>query len=104
MLERCCELLEEGIYTKEKYLQRVKILEEELVGLQETKNQISYSHDEEEMANIKTGIPILEKCLQKYHELDVVAKNEILRSLIDKIEFEKESRGKSFDLKIYMKI
>jgi DNA invertase Pin-like site-specific DNA recombinase len=104
MLERCCELLEEGIYTKEKYLQRVKILEDDLAGLLETKNQISYSHDEEEMENIKTGIPILEKCLQKYEQLDVVAKNEILRSLIDKIEFDKPSRGKSFDLKIYMKI
>lgn len=104
MLERCCELLEEGIYTKEKYLQRVKILEDDLAGLLETKNQISYSHDEEEMENIKTGIPILEKCIQKYDQLDVVAKNEILRSLIDKIEYEKKERGKTFQLKIYMKI
>lgn len=104
MLERCCELLEEGIYTKEKYLSRVRILEEEIAGLTETRNQISYNHDEEELENIKTGIPILEKCLQKYDQMDVVAKNEILRSLIDKIEYSKQSRGKSFDLKIYMKI
>ena len=104
MLERCCELLEEGIYTKEKYLQRVKILEDDLAGLLETKNQLAYDTDEEEIENIKTGIPILEKCLQKYHEMDVEAKNEILRSLIDKIEFSKHARGKSFDLRIYMKI
>lgn len=104
MLERCCELLEEGIYTKEKYLQRVKILEDDLAGLLETKNHLAYDTDEEEIENIKTGIPILEKCLQKYHEMDVEAKNEILRSLIDKIEFSKHARGKSFDLRIYMKI
>ena len=104
MLERCCELLEEGIYTKEKYLQRVKILEDDLAGLLETKNQLAYDTDEEEIENIKTGIPILEKCIQKYHEMDVEAKNEILRSLIDKIEFSKHARGKSFDLRIYMKI
>jgi hypothetical protein len=33
-----------------------------------------------------------------------VAKNEILRSLIEKIEFTKQARGKIFDLKIFMKI
>ena len=104
MLERCCELLEEGIYTKEKYLSRVKALEDDLAGLLETKNQIAYDRDEEEIASIKTGIPILEKCLQKYDQLDVVAKNEILRSLIEKIEFTKQARGKTFNLKIYMKI
>ena len=82
----------------------MKILEDDLAGLLETKNQISYSHDEEEMENIKTGIPILEKCIQKYDQLDVVAKNEILRSLIEKIEYEKKERGKTFQLKIYMKI
>ena len=104
MLERCCELLEEGIYSKEKYLSRVKILEDELAGLLETKNQIAYDQDEEEMENIKTGIPILERCIRKYDDMSVEAKNEILRSLIEKIEYEKHQRGKKFQLKIFMKI
>ena len=104
MLERCCELLEEGIYTKEKYLQRVKILEDELNGLLETRQQLSDDKDEQEIESIKTGIPILERCIQKYDELDVKAKNEILRSLIDKIEYNKQSRQEKFSLKIYMKI
>lgn len=104
MLERCCELLEEGIYTKEKYLQRVKILEDELNGLLETRQQLSDDKDEQEIESIKTGIPILERCLQKYDELSIVAKNEILRSLIEKIEYNKKERGKDFMLKIYMKI
>ena len=104
MLERCCELLEEGIYSKEKYLSRVKILEDDLAGLLETKNQIAYDRDEEEIESIKTGIPILEKCLQKYDQLDVVAKNEILRSLIEKIEYKKQARKEKFELKIFMKI
>ena len=104
MLERCCELLEEGIYTKEKYLQRVKILEDELNGLLETRQQLSDDKDEQEIESIKTGIPILERCLQKYDDLSIVAKNEILRSLIEKIEYNKKERGKDFMLKIYMKI
>ena len=97
-------MLEEGIYSKEKYLQRVKALEDDLAGLLETKNQIAYDRDEEEIASIKTGIPILEKCLQKYDQLDVVAKNEILRSLIEKIEYKKQARKEKFELKIFMKI
>lgn len=104
MLERCCELLEEGIYTKEKYLTRVKILEDELNGLLETRQQLSDDNDEQEIESIKTGIPILERCLQKYDELSIVAKNDILRSLIEKIEYNKKERGKDFMLKIYMKI
>ena len=104
MLERCCELLEEGIYTKEKYLSRVKILEDELNGLLETRQQLSDDKDEQEIESIKTGIPILERCIQKYDELDIQAKNEILRSLIDKIEYNKSSRKEKFNLSIYMKI
>ena len=104
MLERCCELLEEGIYSKEKYLSRVKILEEELNGLLETRQQLSDDKDEQEIESIKTGIPILERCIQKYDEMDVKAKNEILRSLIEKIEYNKQARKENFSLKIYMKI
>ena len=50
------------------------------------------------------GIPILEKCLQKYDGLNAKAKNEILRALIEKIEYKKQARGKEFDLKIFLKI
>ena len=104
MIERCCELLEEGIYTKEKYLSRVKSLEDDLAGLLESKKQLMNDTDEQEMENIKTGIPILEKCLQKYDCLNAKAKNEILRALIEKIEYKKQARGKEFDLKIFLKI
>lgn len=104
MLERCCELLEEGIYTKEKYLSRVKILEDELNGLLETRQQLNDDKDEQEMESIKTGIPILERCIQKYADMDVKAKNEILRSLIEKIEYNKKARKEKFSLKIYLKI
>jgi hypothetical protein len=104
MLERCCELLEEGIYSKEKYLQRVKILEEELNGLLASRQQLNDDKDEQEMESIKTGIPILERCIRKYHEMSIEAKNEILRSLIEKIEYNKKARKEKFSLKIYLKI
>lgn len=104
MIEKCCELLEEGIYSKEKYISRVKILEDELNGLLENRQQLLNDTDDQELENIKTGIPILERCIQKYDQMDVKAKNEILRSLIEKIEYIKLARGKEFQLHIFMKI
>lgn len=68
------------------------------------KRRDSIDKDEQEIESIKTGIPILERCIRKYHEMSIEAKNEILRSLIEKIEYNKSERGKSFQLKIYMKI
>lgn len=110
MIDRCCEMLEEGIYTKEKYLKRINTLESELNALQsnlERLNDISF--DDEEKA-LKT-IPILEKVLDEYWNLTGKQKNEILKSFIDKIEYTKTtpSRGqanndKHIDLKIYLRI
>lgn len=110
MIDRCCEMLEEGIYTKEKYLKRINTLESELNALQsnlERLNDISF--DDEEKA-LRT-IPILEKVLDEYWNLTGKQKNEILKSFIDKIEYTKTTptRGqinndKYIDLKIYLRI
>lgn len=104
MIERCCELLEEGIYTKEKYFSRVKNLEGELHELVEYRQSLEHNTEDDELDRIKTGIPILEKCLRKYHQLDVRTKNDMLRSLIEKVEYIKTEKGSDFDLKIFMKI
>ena len=110
MIDRCCEMLEEGVYTKEKYLKRVNTLESELNALQtnlEALNGISF--DDEEKA-LRT-IPILEKVLDEYWNLTGKQKNEILKSFIEKIEYTKttSTRGqinndKYIELKIYLRI
>ena len=110
MIDRCCEMLEEGIYTKEKYLKRVNTLESELNALKsnlEGLNNISF--DDEEKA-LRT-IPILEKVLDEYWNLTGKQKNEILKSFIEKIEYTKTTptRGqiandKPIELKIYLRI
>lgn len=110
MIDRCCEMLEEGVYTKEKYLKRVNTLESDLNTLQanlEALNDISY--DDEEQA-LRT-IPILEKVLDEYWNLTGKQRNEILKSFIEKIEYTKttSTRGqinndKPIELKIYLRI
>lgn len=110
MIDKCCELLEEGIYTKEKYLNRVNILEEELKALKlnlEAINSTSF----EETDRYEKAIPILKNVLIKYNELNPKEKNDILKSIIDKVEYTKSKRNtrhnidtKLFDLKIFLKI
>lgn len=101
-LNTCCELLEDGVYTREQYFKRVNLLNEERDALQanlEALRDISDDNSE----SIRSAVPILTRCIEKYPELDIQDKNKILKSIIDKIDYSKTSKG-SFDLKIYLKI
>lgn len=110
MIDRCCEMLEEGIYTKEKYLKRINTLESDLNALKtnlEGLNDISFDDEERALRNI----PILEKVLDEYWNLTGKQRNEILKSFIEKIEYTKttSTRGqiandKPIELKIYLRI
>lgn len=100
-LDTCCELLEDGVYTRDQYFKRVNILKEERDALQanlEALRDISDDNSE----SIRSAVPILSRCIEKYPELDIQDKNKILKSIIDKIDYSKTSKG-SFDLKIYLK-
>lgn len=113
MIDKCCEFLEEGIYTKEKYSQRVNILEEDLKALKSNLNDLMQTNfDKEE--NIRSSIPILEKIIDEYWNLTPEQRNKILKSVIERIEYKKEKPQEAwatknnienkFDLKIFMKI
>jgi hypothetical protein len=110
MIDKACEMLEIGVYSKEKYLSRVSVLEEE-------KNKIKANMDELEASvqsdttKIKKAIPILEKVLDIYWTLNARDKNDILKSIIDRIEYTKTKYNtrwnKKLDdlqLKIFLKI
>ena len=72
MINKCCEMLEEGIYTKEKYLSRVNILEQDISALKSNLEGLNDNIDDN-VDNIRTTIPILSKVLDEYWTLD--AKN-----------------------------
>lgn len=101
-LDTCCELLEDGVYTRDQYFKRVNLLTEERNALQANLEALrDISEDTSE--TIRSAVPILERCIEKYPELDIQDKNKILKSIIDKIEYKKTEKG-SFDLNIYLKI
>lgn len=110
MINKACEMLELGVYSKEKYLERVNVLESDIKALrgQITALQSSFNNEE---ARVRKAIPILEKCLDAYWGLNAQEKNDLLKSFIDHIEYSKTVRNtrwnKNLDdmqLKIYLKI
>lgn len=54
--------------------------------------------------SIRSAVPILEKCIEKYYELDPKDKNLILKSFINRIDYNKRISRGDFTLKIYLKI
>lgn len=110
MLTRCDEMLEEGIYSKEKYLTRVNVLESDLKSLKSNLEELK-EKSFDDMERTKTAIPKLSKVLEEYWNLDAKNKNILLKSIIDKIEYLKEEKNSrhnpeeiKFKLKIYLKI
>lgn len=104
-LDTCCELLEDGIYSREQYFKRVNLLTKEREALQANLEALKAISDDKS-ETIRSTVPILEKCLNKYYSLDVSERNKILKSLISKILYIRTdpTRYAPFELKIYLKI
>ena len=103
MINKCCEMLEEGVYSKEKYLERVNTLEQDLSSLK-ANLELLLTMPNSKADNIKNAIPILEYVLDEYFELDASQRNKLLKSIIYKVEYSKEKIRDPFELKIHLKI
>ena len=104
-LDNCCELLEDGVYTREQYFKRVNILTEERDALQANLAALrAISEDKSE--SVRSAVPILEKCIEQYYSLSIPDRNKVLKSIIERIEYTRTdpTRRAPFDLKIFLKI
>lgn len=110
MINRCDEMLEEGIYSKEKYISRTQSLEKDLTALRESLKELE-SRSYSDLESKKSAIPIMSKVLEEYWNLSPTDKNKLLKSIIEKIEYTKTERNTrynpdevKFSLKIFLKI
>ena len=104
-LDNCCELLEDGVYTREQYFKRVNILTEERDALQSNLEALrAISEDKSE--SVRSAVPILEKCIEQYYSLSIPDRNKVLKSIIERIEYTRTdpTRRAPFNLKIFLKI
>ena len=80
-------------------MNRVNILESDLnllkTNLEAIKSTIVECKDEK----IRKAIPIFEKVLDEYWSFNVKQKNDILKSIIEKIEYTKTVRNSNFKIK-----
>lgn len=110
MIDKACEMLEMGVYSKEKYLSRVNTLEEEKANIKTNIEELEASVNND-TSKVRKAIPIFENVLDIYWTLNARDKNDILKSIIDKIEYRKTKYNTRWnknlddlDLKIFLKI
>nr|DAH86476.1 MAG TPA: integrase [Caudoviricetes sp.] len=107
------ELLEQGIYTSEVFLERSEATSKQI---KECMNVISglkeeLEHDQQLLEQKNTYIPKCENLLSHYWEWDVKTRNDVLKDLIEKIEYNKDTKNTyghgdviNFTLDIYPKL
>lgn len=95
-IEKACELVENGTYTKELFINRTNTLNLELDKLKDKKNQIIKNKDvDKELKSKKKIVPIIELILKQYSdELTPGEKNRLLNLVIEKIIYKKDKGGK----------
>lgn len=107
------DLLEQGIYTTEVFLERAKTIATSIQSCSDTiaKLREEIEHDKDIMAQQSDFIPRCEELLDNYLILDTESKNRMLKSLIEKVTYSKDTKnayGKgnevSFQLDIFPKI
>ncbi len=104
------DFLEKGIYTTDIFMQRNSTLNQQIADSEGTLNDLNMHLDVEKRrieAKIEI-IPKIEKILEVYNELDVNQKNNLLKDLLQKVEYvkyEKNSRTKrdvaNFELELF---
>lgn len=112
-LDNVHDLLEQGVYTTEKFLERSRTLAERIQSVRDNLEAIETeivldAAREESRKNI---IPKVEQLLEVYHELpDAKAKNDMLKSVLEKAVYLKEHRARwhgspdDFELILYPKL
>lgn len=104
------DLLEQGIYTTEKFLERTNVLSEKIQLLQTRKKQLEIEIEKEqtELEQRSSYLPKIENIIDIYWSIpDSGIRNNLLKEVLDHVEYIKLSRFKrnqseaGFTLKIY---
>nr|DAE45272.1 MAG TPA: integrase [Caudoviricetes sp.] len=107
------DLLEQGIYTTEVFLERSKTISASIQSCSDSIEKLKQEikHDENLIEQQSDFIPRCEELLNNYWSLDTESKNKMLKSLIEKVIYSKDSKSAyghgdevNFELDIFPKI
>lgn len=98
-IEKACELVEAGAYTKELFKKRMSVLNSQLETLLTQKEELPDTNNlTKEFNNKMKALPILEDVLSKYSsEMTAEEKNELLSTVIKKVIYKKDQGGRSLE-------
>ncbi|MBR2159992.1 MAG: recombinase family protein [Clostridia bacterium] len=84
-IEKACDLLEQGVYNIDLFKKRTEKLEIEIENIKQRIKEIKETPLDDDIKALN-AIPILEKVLEKYPNLDIEQKNKLLKTIIKSIE------------------
>jgi DNA invertase Pin-like site-specific DNA recombinase len=110
--EKICEYLEEGVYSREEFQRRKLLI---LKSIEELNYTYMFLSDELKQLNLQKEknitIPEIKSLSSLYYSLTTPSKNEFLKNLLEKVEYQKDHRNRkgdalrcNFILNIYPKI
>ncbi len=97
--ERTYDLLEQGIYTPDVFQSRLKTISDKIQAITTEISNLKRSIEEEQKIAyaLNTFIPRFRHILDVYfHTESILAKNEMLKSILDHAEYTKEERNRKF--------
>ncbi len=106
------DLLEQGVYTSEIFIERSKILADQLAELKNSRALLKEKIEKYNASNIGNDefIPRIENLIEAYNGVDdIETKNQMLKEVITKIVYIKRNKGSrkckdNFELVIYPKL
>lgn len=94
-----CEMLENGVYTKELFTSRVNIIENKINELKRQIDELNALEiKDDERAN--KAVPILLKVIDKYDTLDAKEKNNLLKKIIKRIDYTRLEDDFALDIEL----
>lgn len=101
--EKLYDLLERGIYTDDVFLERNKNIDDRIRKVSNALSAIDAELDKCEMPKMKPKE--IKKIIDGYKKTsDVKLKNELMKSILFKVEYIKKQKGNDFEVRIYPKI
>ena len=99
-------------FTYDEYVEDKNDIESELKEIEKTKEEILKDTNQDKIIRYKKAIPKLSECLKAYHKLSVQDKNDLLKSIVDKVDYLKTGKNgrwnkkeaTTFTLEISLKI
>lgn len=97
------DLLEQGIYTTDVFLQRQRELADRIKAVEMRKKAAESEQQKNSAAErVKNILPLIERIIADYHNTDATGRNQALKAIIHKVEYHREKGewGNDFTLDI----